>query len=150
MRPAFRAALCPAVLAVCIALLSGCNVTSQGTDTVEVTGTVMRDGSAVEAANVVFHPVDGGEHAIASQAVTDARGQFRLATHAGGGKFKPGVVPGKYAVAISKLDTAAITSTFAPPKNLLPKRYGDASSSGITVEVAAGKENDVRFTLDVN
>ncbi len=143
----FRSVLYPTFSTLCIALLSGCIGTSQGPETVEVTGKVTMEGSPVEGANVVFHPVDGGERALASQAVTDAQGRFRLATHMGGGKFKPGIVPGQYDVAINKLDTAAISSTFAPPKNLLPKEYASPKTSGLTANVAPGQDNDFEFSL---
>ena len=99
---------------------------------------------------MIFHPVDGAEHALASQAVTNAEGQFQLATHVGGGKFKAGIVPGQYAVAITKLDTAAISGTLAPPKNLLPKKLGDPATSGLSADVTVGKDNNFPFALDAN
>jgi hypothetical protein len=68
-------------------------------------------------------------------------------THVGGGKFEPGIEPGRYAVAITKLDTSAIASTLAPPKDLLPKKYGDPKKSGLTADVEAGRENVFEFAL---
>jgi hypothetical protein len=97
---------------------------------------------------VVFYPADSGDQTLASQAVTDSNGQFVLSTHVGGGNFKSGIVTGKYGVAISKLDTAAITSTLAPPKNLLPKKYASPKSSGLNAEVIAGQANDFKFALE--
>jgi hypothetical protein len=135
--------------ALLVACISGC-AGSQGSETVEVTGTVTFDGKPLEGANVIFHPLEGGEGMLASQSVTDAEGRFQLATHTGGGKYKPGIVAGKYAVAITKLDTAAISKTFAPPKNLLPKKYGDPATSGLTADVVVGQANDFPFRLDAN
>jgi hypothetical protein len=132
-----------------MAVVAGC-AGSQGPETVEVTGTVTMGGKPVEGANVIFHPLDGGESTLASQSVTNAAGQFELATHVGGGKYRPGIVPGKYAVVVTKLDTAAIATTFAPPKNLLPKKYSDPASSGLTADVVAGGLNDFPFQLDAN
>src|SRR5688572_7259469 len=83
-----------------LALLAGCG-SGSGPTTVIVTGTVTMDGKPLAGANVVFHPLDGAETALASQAVTDAEGRFELTTHAGGGKFKPGASPGSYIVAIT-------------------------------------------------
>jgi hypothetical protein len=135
--------------AVAIAMAAGCTG-SQGPSTVGVSGTVTQNATPLEGANVVFHPVDDSANALVSQAVTDAAGRFELATHVGGGKFKPGIVPGKYLVAITKLDIAAITNTHAPPQNVLPKKYGDPTTSALTANVVAGKENDFSFNLSAN
>lgn len=130
------------------AALFGCHRAVSGPATVEVSGTVTLDGSPIEGANVVFYPGSGGDDSrLASQAVTDAQGRFRLSTHVGGGKFKSGIVPGQYLVGISKLDTAAIKTTSAPPKNLLPKKYADPKTSLLKADVAAGRENDFQFAL---
>jgi len=135
--------------AVLVAFVSGC-LGSQGPDTVDVTGTVTFAGKPIEGANVIFHPLQDGEHILASQSVTNAEGKFQLATHVGGGKYKAGIVAGKYAVAITKLDTAAISNTFAPPQNLLPKKYGNPATSGFSATVGAGAENDFTFALDAS
>ena len=132
-----------------MAIVSGC-AGSQGPETVEVSGTVTMGGQPIERANVLFHPLAGDERVLASQSVTDAEGQFQLATHVGGGKYKSGIVPGKYAVVVTKLDTAAISTTFAPPKNLLPKKYGNPATSGLTADVVAGQANDFPFQLEAN
>jgi hypothetical protein len=70
-----------------------------------------------------------------------------MSTHSGGGKFVPGIAPGRYAVAITKLDTAAVSSTLAPPKDLLPKKYGNPQTSRLTADVTEGGENDFQFAL---
>jgi hypothetical protein len=84
---------------------------------------------------------------LASQATTDTAGRFALSTHVGGGKLKSGIVPGKYVVSISKLDTAPAKNTFSPPKNLLPPKYADPKTSLLTAEVVAGQTNDFQFPL---
>jgi hypothetical protein len=124
----------------------GCNRAPEGPDTIAVSGTVTYQGRPVEGANVIFHPTDGST-ALASQAVTDANGRYELATHVGVGKFKPGIEPGKYAVALTKLDTAGISTTLAPPKNLLPQKYANQSTSGLTADVARAQENTFDFAL---
>jgi hypothetical protein len=97
---------------------------------------------------VVFNPpIGSAEQRLSSQATTDHDGRFRLTTHVGGGKFKPGIVPGKYDVAINKLDTGSIKNTLSPPKNLLPPKYADAKTSLLTADVAAGQANDFQFPL---
>jgi hypothetical protein len=104
----------------------------------------------VEGANVIFQPIEGSASTLASQSVTDASGRFELSTHVGAGKFKPGIVPGTYSVVITKLDTAGISTTLAPPKNVLPKKYANANTSGLTANVTAGQENDFDFALTDN
>jgi hypothetical protein len=142
--PSVRIILCLALFPVAFA---GCDNSVAGPATVAVTGTVSKDGTPLEGANVIFHPIADSGQVLASQAVTDAQGRFELSTHVGAGTFKPGVVPGRYAVAITKLDTASIATTLAPPKNLLPKKYTDPKTSGLIAEVVEGQENDFEFVL---
>jgi hypothetical protein len=129
------------------AVFAGCENSAAGPATVAVTGTVTNGGTPLEGANVIFHPMVESGQTLASQAVTDAQGRFELSTHVGAGNFKPGIVPGKYAVAITKLDTANIATTLAPPKNLLPKKYADPKTSRLVAEVVEGQENDFEFAL---
>lgn len=136
------------VAALCIIVINGCSKQQGGPATVNVTGTVTLAGNPLEGANVVFNPAMGSDDGrLASQASTDASGRFELTTHVGGGKFKPGIVPGKYAVSITKLDTAAIKNTFSPPKNLLPKKYADPKTSQLSADVKADASNDFPFAL---
>jgi hypothetical protein len=135
-----------ALLVLTTMAVSACNRSPAGPETVAVTGVVTRNGSPVEGANVIFYPAEGSESPLASQAVTDKDGRFELSTHVGG-KFKPGIRPGKYTVAVSKPDVASVSSTLAPPKNLLPKKYADAKTSGLVADVAAGKANQLEFAL---
>ena len=134
--------------AICLAAVTGCGGSKGGPATIEVTGTVTLNGSAVDGANVLFSPeIGSGDGRLASQASTDSAGRFKLSTHVGGGKFKSGIVPGKYIVAISKLDTAPAKNTFTAPKNLLPPKYADAKTSLLKADVAAGQANDFQFPL---
>jgi hypothetical protein len=137
---------------VCVVLyliaIAGCGGTKSGPATVEVTGTVTLNGAGVDGASVLFSPdVGSSDGRLASQATTDSAGRFKLSTHVGGGKFKSGIVPGKYVVAISKLDTAPAKNPFSPPKNLLPPKYADPKTSLLTADVAAGQANDCQFPL---
>lgn len=133
---------------LCLAVALGCDRSPEGPDTVPVSGTVTYRGSPVEGANVIFHPTEGSASTLASQSITDASGRFELSTHVGAGKFKPGVVPGNYSVVITKLDTASVSTTLAPPKNLLPQKYANANTSGLTANVAAAQKNSFEFSLN--
>lgn len=133
---------------LCLIVLSGCGGTKGGPATIDVTGTVTLNGTPVDGATVLFSPdIGSSDGRLASQATTDGEGRFKLSTHVGGGKFKSGIVPGKYVVAISKLDTSAAKNTFTPPKNLLPHKYADPKTSLLTAEVATAMANDFSFPL---
>jgi hypothetical protein len=113
-----------------------------------VTGTVTLNGGPVESASVLFTPAVGStDNRLASQAITDSQGRFQLSTHIGGGKFKSGIVPGKYSVAITKPDPAAPKNAYTAPKNLLPPKYADPVSSQLKAEIIAGQPNDFPFPL---
>lgn len=137
-----------AAVALWLLALTGCGAPKGGPATVDVTGVVTLNGTAVDEASVLFTPdIGSSDGRLASQATTDSGGRFKLSTHVGGGEFKPGIVPGNYVVAITKLDTAASKNTVAPPKNLLPRKYADPKSSQLKAEVAVGQANDFQFPL---
>jgi hypothetical protein len=148
-----RQARMPAPRRVALAILvlvalPGCGGTKGGPATIDVTGTITLNGTPVDGATVLFSPdIGSSDGRLASQATTDAEGRFKLSTHVGGGKLKSGIVPGKYVIAISKLDTAPAKNTFSPPKNLLLPKYADPKTSLLTAEVVSGKANDFSFPL---
>jgi hypothetical protein len=134
--------------AICLAAVTGCGGTKSGPATVEVTGTVTLNRAPIDGASVLFSPdIGSSDGRLASQATTDSAGRFTLSTHVGGGKFKSGIVPGKYVVSVTKLDTAAAKNTFSPPKNLLPPKYADPKTSLLNADVGAGQTNDFQFPL---
>jgi hypothetical protein len=134
--------------AICLVVVTGCGGTKGGPATVDVTGTVTLNGTPIDGASVLFSPdIGSSDGRLASQATTDTSGHFKLSTHVGGGKFKSGIVLGKYVVSVTKLDTAAAKNTFSPPKNLLPPKYADPKTSLLTAEVVAGQANDFQFPL---
>jgi hypothetical protein len=133
---------------MCLVAVAGCGGTKGGPATIEVTGTVTLNGAPIDGASVLFSPdIGSSDGRLASQATTDTAGRFKLSTHIGGGKFKPGIVPGKYVVSVTKLDTAAAKNTFTAPKNLLPPKYADAKTSLLSADVVAGQANDFQFAL---
>lgn len=122
---------------------------------VEVVGTVTHKQQPVEGATVLFVPADGGH---AATGITDASGKFQLRT------FEPndGAVPGQYSVAIFKYDMSTanpeleddLANELRPdngepvgPTPLLPARYAEASTSGLTEEVSASGTNDFSYAL---
>jgi hypothetical protein len=133
---------------IVVALAVGCDIAPAGPETVPASGRVTQNGDPVEGAMVTFYPVEGSAATLASQAITGPDGRFDLSTNVGAGKMKSGIVAGKYAVTVTKLDIAGAKNMLAPPKNLLPKKYGDPNTSGLKAEVVAGKEGDFEFAVD--
>ena len=152
----------PAVLVLGLVLGLGC-APQGGADrpaTCPVTGTVTHNGQVVEGATVNFQLVDGARSAVG---LTDVGGKYSLMT------FEPGdgAVAGEYKVKIVKYEGAAATGAspdeigddYVPPeeatgeqepsgpRNLLPAKYADADSSGLTATVAEG-DNSFDFKLE--
>lgn len=126
-------------------------------------GVVTMDGQPVAGAAVTFHPasgVGGGppqrDLKPAARAKTDAEGRFRLWTFEEG----DGAVPGEHVVTINKVEItasqedpdaegydAARAAAEPPPKYIVPEKYGNPNTSGLTETVSPDGPNDFRFDL---
>ncbi len=154
-RGSFGPAAVAALVRTSIAVVSVCSVSTigcgpgepAGPETSPVTGTVTLDGTPVAGAKVLFRPVQSGTQGKTAEAVTGEDGRYEMRTHVGQGQYKTGMVPGEYYVTLNKLDTAAVATTMMPPRNLLPVRYNNARTSGLTATVAAGQDNEVPLQL---
>lgn len=138
-----------------IIVLSGCGEggdkwTEARPETFPTAGTVTFKDQPVEGATVVFTPVG---HENGAVGLTDAEGRFELRT------FEPndGAVAGDYKVAIRKVEVISSGADEPPAtpdptpeplkeRSLLPERYGNAASSGLTKTVEEG-ENQFAFEL---
>jgi hypothetical protein len=149
-------------------LALGC---SQGDDrpaTYQVTGTVTWNNGPVAGANVSFAPAVQGE-GRAAVGETDSSGKYTLSTFGG----DDGAVPGAYNVTITKFEGGAeaggsddsggsedeaydaaydaaggkMEAEAPQAKNLLPAKYADAKTSGLTKTVEA-KDNVFDFVLE--
>ena len=135
-------------LAVAIAGCGGPADTGNRPATIAAGGTVTYNGEAVDGATVTFAPDGPGKAAIGK---TDSNGNFKLMTFEAG----DGAVTGKYLVTVVKQTEVAETesedsmaeSTSAAPEDLLPTKYGVATTSGLTAEVTEGGENQFTFEL---
>ena len=160
---------CAAMVAVGL-VISGCakSKTAGRPKTVPVTGTVSLKGQPVAEAQVVFKPKGNSPSATG---LTDSSGTYRLMTF-----DVEGAVPGEYSVAIFKYDQATLAAPssssssaetsqggmpddYVPPgigapiktsgpKNLLPAKYADASTSRLTATVKESGENRIDFNLE--
>lgn len=134
---------------MCLVLLSGCG--SGKPATVPVTGTVTLDGNPLEGASVTFTPAEGGRLATGK---TDASGNFTLMTFEAG----DGALAGPNKVGVSKMEVSGDVQGDPtadpgdmlsgppgaggnqPPKSLIPKKYANPETSGITVDVQSGMD----------
>jgi hypothetical protein len=105
------------------------------TGLVEVNGTVTWDGHPLEKGGLVFGPTvnrGGGSAAIGSA------GRFRIALD-----------PGEYVVVVRCTDgpdSMDDQGNYIPAKSLIPEKYTDAKTSGLTLSVAPGIK-PVEFVL---
>jgi len=147
-----------AVVLLASVLAFGCG--QQGADrpkTVPVTGTVTHGGAPVEGATVAFQSASGARGAVG---VTDAGGKYTLTTFESG----DGAVPGAYQVKIFKYKVASSEAVVdedsedyvsptedegeAEAENLLPAKYADPTTSGLTATVTEGGDNTFDFPLE--
>jgi hypothetical protein len=145
-----------------VALLAvwGCGSGGDGPGYAGVSGVVTMDGNPVEGATVVFTPTGAG---TMSMGLTNASGEFTLTTSTG----KKGAAIGDHAVTVSLVimpeaattgsvddlatqmpseaqDPAAAEAAAAKaakasqPVYLVPQKYGDAKTSGLTATITSG------------
>lgn len=140
--------------AVALVMATGCSRGDGRPKTYPVTGTVTLNGSPVEGATVVFVPKSpaqpGAQGPQAATATTDASGKYVLGTFARG----DGAIPGEYLVRVFKYPappppTGGSGSSedeyvppeesgappAPPPKNLLPEKYANENTSGLSFTV---------------
>jgi len=137
--------------------MSGCGGGGERLPTVPASGIVTLQGAPVEGAHVALAPQDatGGRSAFAQ---TDAQGHFQLMTL----KPQDGALPGSYRVKISKevseggMSVEEAQAYFEkhgqpPPeakvKDLLPAKYKDFDTSGLTADVTQDGPNEFKFDL---
>jgi len=146
---------------VMVAIIAGCS--SGRPKTYQVTGTVTMKGEPVEGATVVFLPPEGATYQAAT-GITDASGHFKLSSFAG----DDGAQEGEYRIKVSKFNVKKPTKEeqeryisieeerkmqfgddkpAVPAKNLLPPKYNDETTSGLTYTVKRGS-NMVELKLE--
>jgi hypothetical protein len=128
-----------------------------GAKTYPVSGIVTYRGQPVEGATVAFQSSTGAEGAFG---VSDASGKYSLTTFTSG----DGAVPGQYKVKVFKYQGAEggaaaadqDSDDYVPPtegaaeptatQNVLPAKYADPNTSGLTATVGEEK-NSLDFDL---
>jgi hypothetical protein len=137
-------------LAVVISFtVAGCSESGGIEGTAPVKGKVTYNNAPVEGASVSFI---GGETQRPAGAITSADGSYELMTG-----DTPGALPGQYSVLVTKGDAPALGEMSmedasklppsAPPKQLLPAKYGDPLLTPLKYEVKAGSNTiDLQLT----
>ena len=144
------------LLALSLIVFPGCSDGS-GLSVEMVEGTITLDGEPLAGATVGFSPADGeGMPAVGR---TDESGKFVLTATQGGAAGK-GTTAGRYNVSITKealqrepteqerkrMDETGVSPNI-PIVSIVPKKYNNSNSSGLTAEVVRGK-NTFDFALE--
>ncbi len=116
-------------------------------------GTLTYQQKPVEGATVMLAPDPTSGQTYGAAAMTDSNGRFELSA------FPPevGVVPGKYLVAVSKVQAPAVAATDpaahdqpylkTKPKHVIPVQYGDPAKSGLTIDIPEAGNKAIQFDL---
>jgi hypothetical protein len=107
-----------------------------------VSGTVTLDGQPLKTGTVSFKST--GDGALGQGTITNGAYQVTTGTASG-------LKPGDYLVTVvaTEIDPPDPTkpSVVPIPRLLAPARYGDATTSGLTAKIKAGKNDTVNFEL---
>lgn len=118
-------------LAICVAVIvtgvAGCSGRRTKPGYVTVNGIVRYEGKPLQSGSVLFAPAVPGDTGMA---LIETNGSFSVM-----------LAPGDYTVAVRcyKEDaTASERDVYTPPTSLIPERYTDAKTSGLTVSATGG------------
>lgn len=139
------------VLAAALATIAFTGCGPDRPKTLRVRGVVTLDDAPVVNAAVMFSPEAGGRPAMGK---TDDQGRFDLMTFETG----DGALPGRHAVSVTLKEVSGVTADpdglsgeVAPGgikvKWLVPERYSDPNTSGLTVDVERGMPQPVEVRL---
>lgn len=136
-------------LIVITMISAGCTKNDAGPATVPVTGKVTLDGAPVAQAVVSLIPTADAANAVPAQATTSEGGEFEVYSAFDQGRTtKAGMTPGAYVITVTKRESLPAQAQLTrAPKNLLPKQYESAASSGLSATITADGENFIAVDL---
>jgi hypothetical protein len=143
-----RPLLCVFVAASVLAVpLAGCRK-GNAIALVKVGGTVTLDGTPLTKGAIQFTPDNSkGTRGPMATGAIGPDGKFALTTTNPG----DGAQAGFYKVAVSCWEVVPFDpknpKPSPPPKSLIPERYADDKTSGLTAEVKSGTANELTFDL---
>ena len=105
----------------------------------EVTGKVLVDGQPLTTGRVNTLP----ERGRGAQGTINSEGEFTLSS----GDLGSGALVGLHHVAVVAVEESPNMGPEAPRKSLIPMRYANAETSGLTIDVKAGEPNEVVLEL---
>jgi len=121
---------------------AGCAYKPDLPPTAEVSGTITFDGQPLPGAMIQFVPDhQTGTKGAAGVAASDPKGQFELTT--AGVK---GALVGFHKIAV-EARKAPKNETDTMPPSLIPARYHNPATSGLSVEVKKGEKNLIDLRL---
>jgi len=153
---------CGAVACVTMALIVGCGRrvddewTRQRPPVCPATGVVLYQSKPVAGAKVMFESTNDGAKAgggLVAIGHTDSAGMFRMKTY----KEYEGVVAGSHRVSVTKMEytpaprpAGVDPNVDIPPiaKSVLPEKYKDFATSGLTASVTPKGPNQIRLDLE--
>jgi hypothetical protein len=113
--------------------IAGCG--SRGDGLVEVQGEVSLGGAPLTTGVISLRPAPGNETPHHPTGLIDSQGHFRIYTSG-----QPGAPPGQYRVVVFATEPLADSKQAHPgmPRSIIPKRYNDASSTPLAMDVVRG------------
>ncbi|MBM4097744.1 MAG: carboxypeptidase regulatory-like domain-containing protein [Planctomycetes bacterium] len=114
--------------------------------TVPVTGMLKYQGKPVPNASINFQSADGK---VSARATSDAAGTFKVSTYGNG----DGAPVGTYKVVVAVSGVQEVSPGVLAPeppggfKSPIPLKYGDPSTTNLSVEVKSSGSNDLQIDL---
>jgi hypothetical protein len=119
--------------------VAACSGGNEGPAPVPASGTVTLNGEPLASGNIQFYPTKGRP---SGGSIKD--GKFTLATPEG----NDGAIPGNHNVSVTAYKDVKVAGQSEPQQVLsIPEKYANAASSGITVEIPAGGNKDIKIEL---
>jgi len=121
--------------------------------TVSSSGTITYNGQPLKFATIVLEPqVEGG---VAAMGRSDGEGHFYVNAF----PPDPGAVPGTYRVSVTKTEApkqntydanshdAPVEEESSEPVSLIPPKFGESDTSGLTLEIPAEGSETLKLDL---
>ena len=141
----FRCCLCVIVMVASCLSAAGCSSrpdkwAAKRPKTYPAKGRVLWDGKPEEG---IVVSLDSKVHNVSASAITDSTGAFKLKTY----KTGDGAVAGEHAVRLENRIVKDPNAEIVVEVVILPKKYADAKTSGLTATVLEKGSNE--FTFEV-
>jgi len=109
---------------------------------VTVTGTVTLNGKPLTGGSIMFAPAKKNAKLRNPNSQIDAEGKYDLTWSTD----EMGALPGAYTVVVIYMD-GIVTEDGPPPKSLIPEKYNNVATSGLSATVKESGENVFDFDL---